>query len=591
MKKILLCLFVLIAAISFHTTTALASGSVDLSRFNIYSTINEDGSVYMKEFITFDFDGDYNGAYRDISTRNTGGVYNVKVSLVSQNGTEVPFKNVQSAKKGDNGVFELIKQDDDLYRIKIYVPSRDQKRNFKITYTMKNVATRYKDTGEFFYDYWSSGNKTKIDNLKIHIAIPKITNSENIKAYFHGMSGGKTSVKKGEVEYSIPHVDSDELVETRVVFPKNAILKSVKSKDQYKLKDILNEELNYKKKIEKKAERRVNITKLFNVGGIVLGLIFSMITVVTRKKFKKRPNYKYSTYVPLDVPEECTPAVAAYLVNGSVNGRTLYASILDLWRRGYLNVQKTEYEDDFVIVRGNKNYEGLLNHEVYIMNWFFNTVGNGKFVNLKTITKSSKNGNFSEKFYKWVRKVTDEARKRNYYDRKASSLCIKISIASLIVVVLSIIAIVLGAKFGIFSMAASIVSLIYGLSYCSRKTEHGQIQYEKWIKFKDYIRNKHFDYNCDTEYMEKYIPYAEALNMESTSMEKLKSAFQDTSSDIGWIYYYVMFDSMSLGGHHRFSYYMYNAFDSGTSGSGNPGSGSYSGGSSGSSGGGGAGGF
>ncbi|MCH3963328.1 MAG: DUF2207 domain-containing protein [Clostridium sp.] len=594
MKKFLLCFFVLIAIVFFLPAKALASDSVNLSKFYIYSTINEDGSVSMKELITFDFDGSYNGAYRDISTRNTDGIYGVNVALVSKSASEVPFRHVESAENGDKDVFELIKQDDDLYRIKIYTPSRNEKRTFQITYTMKNVATRYKDTGEFFYDYWSSGNETEIDDLKIHVVIPKVMETGDIKAYYHGVLNGRVSVKNESVDYAFQHVGSNELVETRVLFPQEAISKSANVKNEDKLKDILNEEFNYKKQLEAKMARSALVAKIFNAVSTALGLLFIIIVFNVWRRLKYDSRDEYSVYVPFDIPEECTPAVAAYLVNGSVNGRTLYATILDLWRKDYLSIRKVETESkkhkaDFIMTKNNKNLEGLLKHEIYFMAWLFETIGDGETVALSSIRKASENGGFDSKFGDWTYKIKDEAKSRNYYDKRANSAGVKLIAISIAAIIFSIVAIVLKAYLGVFSMLVSVFVLICGIYYCFRRSQYGKSQYEKWIKFRNYIKNTEFTYNEDTGYIEKYIPYAEALNMEKNSMGKLKSVFENTSPNMGWIYYYLIFDSMNLDEHEQFSYYMYNSFNTGSSG--DSGTGSYGGGSSGSSGGGGAGGF
>lgn len=57
-------------------------------------------------------------------------MYNAKVYYESRTGEEIPLKRVNNAKNGDSNVFEILKQDADLYRIKIYSPSKDEE-NFQ----------------------------------------------------------------------------------------------------------------------------------------------------------------------------------------------------------------------------------------------------------------------------------------------------------------------------------------------------------------------------------------------------------------------------------------------------------------------------
>lgn len=186
------------------------------------------------------------------------------MSFISEAGQETPFSKVTDAKNGDNNVFEISKQNKDIYRLKIYSPSKNEEKTFKIAYTMKNVVTKYKDTAELFYEYWSDYNETKIDNLKIHINLPYNIQNQDIKAYYHTVSAGNISVKNGTVEYTFPHINSKELVEARVLFPASSIPLSPKTKNENALDRILSEEADYREKQQQKmalalARKRLSI--------------------------------------------------------------------------------------------------------------------------------------------------------------------------------------------------------------------------------------------------------------------------------------------------------------------------------------------
>ncbi|WP_446897694.1 DUF2207 family protein [Clostridium sp. LBM24168] len=593
MKKFLICFFVLFSIIFVYPPKVSASDEVSLSKFNIETTIKENGSINMVELITYNFKGKYNGSYRDISIKNTDGISNIKVLLVSKNGLEVPFREVNNAKNGDNNVFQILKQGTNLYRIKIYSPSNDEKKTFKIYYTMKNVAIKYNDVGEFFYEYWSSYNETEIDNLKIHIDIPDNTENKNIKAYYHANSDGNISVKNGNVEYTFSHVNSKELVEARVLFPASLISLSPKSKNENALSRISNEETEYSRKKQQRVEFASIMKKIFDFINIILGLLFLVSGFVIWKKFKNSSLNDYSIYFPPELPEECTPAVAAYMVNGTVDGRTTYATILDLWRRGYLTIEKVESENkkdkvDFSIKKVKKATQELLKHERYFINWLFDILGDGESVTTSSIKESSKESSFYSDFQKWLKLIKKEVKSRGYYDKKANTLGKWIVVISIISIIISIISFAFEAYSGIFNLFLSILILISGIRYCIKRSSYGQSQYNNWTKFKDYIKNTNFAYNINTDYIESYIPYAEALDMKQNIMVKLRSSFYNPSQNMGWIYYYLLFDSINLNRKEQFNYYVYNSFGTGSSGSSSTTSGGYT---SGSSGGGGAGGF
>ncbi|APM39568.1 DUF2207 domain-containing protein [Clostridium kluyveri] len=594
MKKFLLGLFVLFFIISVNPLNVSASSEeIALSKFNIETTIKEDGSIDMVELITYNFKKKFNGAYRDISIRNTEGIYDIKVSFISEAGQETPFRKVTDAKNGDNNVFEISKQNKDLYRLKIYSPSKNEEKTFKIAYTMKNVVTKYKDTGELFYEYWSDYNETKIDNLKIHINLPYNMENQDIKAYYHTVSSGNISVKNGTVEYTFPHINSKELVEARVLFPASSIPLSPKTRNENALDRILSEEADYREKQQQKIALALARKKTFNYVSIISVLFFLIFILIIWRKFRNNNQDVYSIYSPPELPEECTPAVAAYLVNRTATGRTIYATLLDLWRKGYLTIKKAEPENkkdkiNFSINKVEKDSGELLNHERYFMNWLFDKLGNGKSVTTSSIKKANKKSPFYHDSQEWSNLIREEVKSRNYYDKKANRTGIWLIAFSIIGIIISIVSLAFGAGMGILSLLASVITMICGVYYCVKKSPKGQSRYNNWIKFIKYIKNTDFTCDLNTHYIESYIPYAEALNIKKGSMSNLTAAFHNPSQNMGWIYYYLLFDSMNLNRKEQFSYYIYDSFNTGSSGSSSSDSSSSS---SGSSGGGGAGGF
>ncbi|AZV57373.1 DUF2207 domain-containing protein [Clostridium sp. AWRP] len=597
LKKLLISTFILFFAISIHSFKVCASGGVDLSMFNINTTIKEDGSINVEEIITYNFKDNYNGAYRDISTIKTKGINNLKVSLISQNGSEVPFKESSNVKNGDNGVFEILSKGTNLFGIKIYCPSKNEKKTFKITYTIKNVSVKYNDIGEFYYTYWSDYNEAKIDNLKIHINLPENIDKQYIKAYYHGISNGEYTIKNGNVDYFFPHVKSKELVQVRLLFPSKLIplCKNISNKNM--LNTILSQETNYKKQQQEKIAHIILVRNIVNIIDAVLCFLSIFLIFKTPKKFSKVEDTSYSVYSPVEIPEDCTPAVAAYLTARTINGRTIYATILDLWRKGYLTIEKNildsaEKKLNFLIIKNKEPDWLLLKHEKYFMHWIFDIMGSGQNVNTLEIKKHCKRSSSHSNFANWLNLIKEESKSRNYYDIEASKAGMFIIILAVVELIFSTISLMTEAHAGIFSLIISIFMIVYGAMCCCKKSAYGQSQYKKWIKFKSHVQNMDLEYNIKNSNIETYIPYAEALNIKQNSMSKLKNSFRTPSEDMGWLYYYLIFDSSTFDKDDTFSSNIYNSFNTGSSGNSSVASDNYSGSSSdGAAGGGGAGGF
>ncbi|OBR91403.1 hypothetical protein CLRAG_30070 [Clostridium ragsdalei P11] len=597
LKKFLISTFILLFAISIHSFKVYASGGVDLSMFNITTTIKEDGSIDIEEIITYNFKDNYNGAYRDISTIRTKGINNLKVSLISHNGSEIPFKESSNIKNGDNGVFQILSKGRNLYGIKIYCPSKNEKKTFKITYTIKNVSVKYNDIGEFYYTYWSDYNEAKIDNLKIHINLRENIDKQYIKAYYHGILNGAYSVTKGHVDYSFPHVKSKELVQVRLLFPSKLIplCKNISNKNM--LNTILSQEANYKKQQQEKIAHTILVRNILNIISTVLCLLSIFLIFKTSTKFNKVEDTSYSVYSPVEIPEDCTPAVAAYLVMRTINGRTIYATILDLWRKGYLTIEKnildgTKKKLNFLIIKNKEPDWLLLKHEKYFMHWIFNIMGSGQNVSTLEIKKHCKRSSSHSNFASWLNLIKEESKSRNYYDVEASKAGMFIIILAVVELIFSTISLMTEAHAGIFSLVISIFMIVYGSICCCKKSAYGQSQYKKWMKFKFHVQNIDLEYNMENATIETYIPYAEALNIKQNSMSKLKNSFRTPSKDdMGWLYYYLIFDSSTFDKDDTFSSNIYNSFNTGSSGNSIVSSDTSSGSSDGAAGGGGAGGF
>ena len=58
-------LFVLLISIAFPMNV-LAEGSLFIPRWNVESELLSNGDLYVEEDITFDFSGEFNGAFREI---------------------------------------------------------------------------------------------------------------------------------------------------------------------------------------------------------------------------------------------------------------------------------------------------------------------------------------------------------------------------------------------------------------------------------------------------------------------------------------------------------------------------------------------
>ena len=113
--------FALVAlALLLLPAAALADG-YSMSQTYISATVEADGSLTVVEGRQFDFDDDINGVFWEINTgtNQQGGTADVDVLSVEEEDTA--FNKVDSANKGDSGVY-TVEQAGDGVRIKVFSP-------------------------------------------------------------------------------------------------------------------------------------------------------------------------------------------------------------------------------------------------------------------------------------------------------------------------------------------------------------------------------------------------------------------------------------------------------------------------------------
>lgn len=174
---------------------AVQAKSYQVEDMDIQATVNDDGSVNIEQKITYKFNGSYNGIYinipyqlEDIEAEENDDLYNGKEVTVNKvstinNGAETEFNKVNSAINGNKNVYTTTTESG-LQKIKVYSPSNNTTKTFKIDYIISNLCVKHNDIGELYYNFIGGAWEVEIKNLNIDIYIPQ--NKEQIQVWGHG---------------------------------------------------------------------------------------------------------------------------------------------------------------------------------------------------------------------------------------------------------------------------------------------------------------------------------------------------------------------------------------------------------------------
>ncbi len=569
-----------------------AESSLSIPRWIVEAELLTNGDLSIVEDLTFDFSGDFNGVFRQVVLEGTSGMKNLSVREMVKN-KEIKYANVSDAAKGDSGVFTT-SENNDFNTIKIFSPSSNQQKTFRISYIIKDVAVKYSDTGELYYKFLGKENETPIDFFSVNLKLPG-SKKDRVKIYAHGPSNGKVNFKSDNIVHlEVENVPTNTFVEARVLFPTEFIPDShnISSKDGYS--EIMGEEQRFAQKLKQKSIRREKAKTGFNYISIALGglqLIF--ITLFASKTRRELNIYRKSDYNI--IPEDCTPAVASYLVNLNISSNSIIATIFDLCRKGYLSIEGIKDDiSNFKLTKIKEVDNELLKHEKYFIGWLIDSIGDGKQVTTDDIEYYGKkhNAQFLKSYAAWQNKVKEEAINKGYFEKEKREYGVLLIALFVIILPISIISLSLEGLYGLFSLIVSIIGFIYGMTLFFRKSDYGYIQYKKWIEFKKYM--KRFATDLSPKEMDKYpvdisLIYALALGVDRKILNEFKTidSTQYAYNNSFFYWYFLMNGSKN----NAFDKSINKAFTPVVTSSGSGSGGGFSGGGGGGAGGGGAGGF
>lgn len=412
MKKIL-------AIISFSmflffgiSSPEVAARSYDINNYDVLVEIQEDGSAYFTERITYDFDGDFNGVSFNLDYKTHPSPTDISVA-VEQDGQEAA--TFYQSTSMDAGTYEM-ENTDGYLRFRVHNPISDDEMTVIYSYRIPEMITNYNDTAQFNRRVIGGAWDDVLGDVDVRIELPMPVEPGELKAWGHGDAAGKVTLQDNQVVLlEVGRNPEYTFVEANVVFPTYVTWNNPNKVSEDRLDEIVS--------MEERLERgEIEKRRSILIGGLVLGLFGPFAALVTlfwlqRKNKKVNPNpYEEPEYV-YALPENISPAVMNKAIFGMVpNADAVTATILDLVRRGYLIMNEIELKADYdyQISRGKAQDANLSVHESQLISWFLDTAGDGDSVIFSEIEDIEEDTKLGEAFYKerlvWEKAVLEEAR-------------------------------------------------------------------------------------------------------------------------------------------------------------------------------------
>lgn len=287
----------------------------------ISATVEADGSLTVVEGRQFDFDDDINGVFWEINTgaNQQGGTAGVDVLSVEEEDTA--FNKVDSANKGDSGVY-TVEQAGDGVRIKVFSPHESgDSAIYYVSYTMTGAVMNWADTAELYWKFVGDGWSADSDDVEMEVyfanaaAGTAAAKGDNFRAWGHGPLTGDVSLDEDEpmVTYTIPCVHQGEFAEARIAFPSDWVPQLAASGEE-RMSTILSEEKEWADEANARREHARAVASAIAVVCVVVAVAYTGVIVMLKLR-RPKPKPLFQDEYFRDVPSADHPAVLAALMS------------------------------------------------------------------------------------------------------------------------------------------------------------------------------------------------------------------------------------------------------------------------------------
>lgn len=287
----------------------------------IGATVEADGSLTVVEGRQFDFDDDINGVFWEINTGSNQQGGSVGVDVLSVEEDDTAFNKVDSANKGDDGVY-TVEQSDDGVRIKVFSPHESgDSAIYYVSYTMTGAVMNWSDTAELYWKFVGDGWSADSDDVEMEVyfanaaAGTAAVKGDNFRAWGHGPLTGDVSLDADEpmVTYTIPCVHQGEFAEARIAFPSDWVPQLAASGEE-RTSTILSEEKEWADEANARRAHARMIANALAVLSVVAAVAFTGAIVVLKLR-RRKPKPLFQDEYFRDVPSADHPAVLSALMS------------------------------------------------------------------------------------------------------------------------------------------------------------------------------------------------------------------------------------------------------------------------------------
>lgn len=376
-------------------TTIFGRTVYEIERLDIVANIERDGSLEVEERVIYDI-GKINGILYNIDALGYGKFTDLQIFYEDDG----EFKQARNNTAPSEGNF-TVSVDDGLYKIKLYAPSQNERKEFIFRYNLTRGVTVYRDIAQLNRKMVGKEWQNSIGNISVTVNLPENVKKDDIYAFGHGPLTGNIEILDGKsVRYTLNDYRPGEFLEVNLLFPKNILtsFNPLLMKNKSALKEILDMEGKLAKEAND-ARKRAIIGFYLRRVVLVLAVawwLFLVVFIYLKNSKRYKVENEYGEYFR-ELPDDYSPSIAGTLVSRNLypSGRELFAMLLDLVRKGHLKLEEGEKTTTLILQESGKP---LSEEEKFILNWYIRELGDGEKIVLESVEASIKGRGGAKEF-------------------------------------------------------------------------------------------------------------------------------------------------------------------------------------------------
>lgn len=476
--------------------------------------VEPDGSLLVTERLTYDFDGSFSGAYRDIPLY--GGETFELVSIGDERIDYDPGGCATLGCSSPPGTYGLEEQQD-LARVVWHHSSNDETRTFELVYRLSGVVTVYDDVTDLTYEVWGDQWEVRAQDVTAKVSLPDGAADGEVRVYGHpyGVDGesslGDDGVSPGLVARNVP---SHQFVEIRVVFPPHLL----DSTDGATVVPDMGEERILRE--EQEFAEQANDVRLAARNGLIGGALAFVGLLggaggLVYLRYGREPRTGYDREYEQFPPSELSPAEVGSLVSqGGVTEKQFTATLFDLIRKGVVTAEPTQVtratwaglrseEITDLVIGLTDNDTGLRDFEQSVLTVLRRALVGGPMPlhELNDAIRSDAAAN--AKTYQVFRdRVLGAIRRGRLLDESGTAVSWMVGLGAVGLIIAAFVwlsrstsGVPGAAAFPILLLGGAVLGVV-GLAILlsfrrvrTRRTKEGALEAERWIAFRSYLRD------------------------------------------------------------------------------------------------------